>query len=353
MLWIKRNILLVIGLTVSLALLGGAGYYLYHSFYDNDDQDVLLAQLRAELEGFKSGIYPSPENISMVKSNTALAERFMAATERMLAVEAYKPLAAATLHNELPRILDRLRREATNASVELPPRYEFTFGEIKAQPRIVQYAVEPLVSQLAEVGTLCGVLFKAKVRALESLQRVPVAGADQGGVDLLMDLAQRTNVISSNASVIITPYRVTFRGFSSELTAVLNGFARTKEFMALRQIDVEAGASARDQLPGGMLDPNTMMMTSGAMTPGLPGMGLPGAPGVPFGGGAPNLAAPPGSVPPPPRPPAPVRPGGAVPPPPPKSGLTPILDEKILRVTLVVDVVKVARRPGPAAPQGR
>lgn len=350
MLWIKRNLFIVIGGLVSLALLGGAVFYLYNSFYDNDDQDVALEQLKAELTGLTTGFYPNDENIAVIRSNTALAQAFMADAGRLLVSEPPRPMLASTFSIELVKALDRLRRDATNASVELPPRFDFTFGEIKAKP-IFPYAVEPLNGQLAEISTLCGVLYRAKVRAIESLQRVPAYVGDPPSQDLLTDLAVRTNEVSTNFNLVMTPYRVTFRGFVGELTAVLNGLARTKDFIVVRQLDLEAGGSAPALTP--TMDP--MMMTPGMMSPGgLPPGGLnPGAGfGLPLGGvpGAAPTMTPPGTQPRPAQPARPLPPGAV--PPPAKSTLTPLLDEKPLRVTLVVDFIKAARRPvtapGPA-----
>lgn len=350
MLWIKRNLFIVVGLAVSLVLLGGAGYYLYNSFYDNDDQDVALEQLKAELQGFSTGYYPNEENIAIIRSNTALAQAFMTDASRLLVSEPPRPMNAATFSSELLKALDRLRRDATNASVELPARFDFTFGEIKAQPRIFPYAVEPLNTQLGDISTLCGVLFKAKVRAIESLQRVPAYVGDPPSQDLITDLAMRTNEISTNLNLVMTPYRITFRGFVGELTAVLNGLARTKEFVVVRQLDLEAGGAAPALTTG--VDSMMMTMPNMGVPPMAPGglnppagFGLPpgGAPGV----GNPAMAPPPGvGVATPPRPGLPVRPGavGAAPAAP-KSSLTPILDEKPLRVTLVVDFIKATRRP--------
>lgn len=348
MLWIKRNLVLVIGIVVSIALLGGAGYYLYDNYFDNKDQQVQFDQLKTEVEQLKMGIYPSEENVKLVKSNTALAEVFINDASRLLVTEPYKPIAAVTLHNQLPTIIDRLRRDATNAGLELPPNYQFTFGEIKRQASIFPYQVEPLVNQLSEISAICGVLFNAKVRALDGLQRVMAYNGDPGGPDLLTDLAQRTNSVATNLTIVSTPYRIVFRAFSADLAAVVNGLSTAKEFMVIRQLDVDASASGRDGVqPGGVPDP--MMVPFGA-PPGAPAMRLPGmpAPGAPPGGAA--MA--PGAT---PRPAMPVRPGmAAAPVAPPKSTLVPILDEKPVRVTLVVEVVKVVRRtPPPGAASGK
>ena len=62
---------LVVGLVVASALLGGAGYYTYNSFYDNDDQTVALEQLKIDSRGFRTASIPA--RTSPDQENTALA----------------------------------------------------------------------------------------------------------------------------------------------------------------------------------------------------------------------------------------------------------------------------------------
>jgi hypothetical protein len=149
--------------------------------------------------------------------------------------------------------------------------------------------------------------------------------------------------------VTATPYRLVFRGFSSDLSAVLNGFSGTKEFITVRQVDVEPAVGGMDA-PG--------MPALGMPPPGL-GMGMLPQPGLPAPAmpapGAPPPGAPPGGVPPRPAVGVPVRPGltNAVPA---KPRYTKVLDEKLLRCTISLDVLKAVRKasaapvPAPGAP---
>lgn len=345
MLWIKRNLLLVIGIVVSLALLGGAGYYLYNNSQENFDRDDELDKLKVELEQLKGGVFPSPPNIALVKSNTAALQGFMMQGERVFTTESIRTPGETQIKVGLANLVDALRRDATNAGVEVPPKYEFTYGEVKVMPRLPSYALEPLTNQLKEVRSLCTILFNAKVRALESFQRGPAFPDEPRSADILTDRATQTNTLSTNISVVITPYRLVFRGFSSHLTEVMNSLTSAKEFYAVRQVDVEPSGGAMET--PGMRDPSGMMT--------MPGFGPMGAPGLPAttlpnpGGLAPGAFAP---QPVGPRPLPPKAPGGLNVPPPPKSSLTKVLDEKPLRITLVLDVVKVVRKspsPSPTA----
>ncbi len=332
MLWIKRNLMLVIGVVVALALLGGAVFYLIYNFDENSARDEDLEKLKVELDQLKSGVFPSEANIALVKTNVAQVMKFIGTAEDLLAHEAPKATTASQFSIALPRVLDDLRRDATNASVDLPPRYEFTFGEVKAMTRLPAYALEPLAARLSEVRTICGVLFKARVRGLESLNRVAAFADEPKGADLLTDRVEQTNSMSTNVSVIVTPYRVVFRGFSGDLSAVLNGFSATKDFFVVRQVSVEPAGGMADS-PGGMSPggPMTPMMAPNPFQPPT----LPGGMQPP---------APPAMNPGVPRPPAP-KTGVVAAPPPPKSSLVKVLDERPLRITLVLDVIKVTRKP--------
>ena len=91
------------------------------------------------------------------------------------------------------------------------------------------------------------------------------------------------------------------------------------------------------------------MMNPGMMNPGMmtPGMMTPGPFGAPGPGGAPGMLAPGMTTPPPPggfRPVAPKAPGTIGTQPVSKSSLVKILDEQPLRITLVLDMIKVTRK---------
>ena len=348
--WIKRNLVLVIGIAISLALLGGAGYYLYANSEENFGRDEELDKLKVELEGLKGGVFPSEANIALIRSNTAAVQGFMQQGERVFASDPVKVLGESQIKVGLANLVDTLRRDATNAGVEVPPKYEFTYGEVKVMPRLPAYALEPLTNQFREVRSLCTILFNAKVRALESFQRAPSFPDEPRSADLMSDRVPQTNTLSTNISVVITPYRLVFRGFSSHLTDVLNALSSAKEFYAVRQVDVEPSGGAMES-PGTGMQGNMMNMPNfGPMgNPALPTPGFPSPGGFSPGGGVglqPTGAAAPGGQ----RPPPPKGPGGVNIPPPPKSSLTKILDEKPLRITLTLDVVKVVRKTQSPAP---
>ena len=342
MAWIKRNLALVIGIAVSLLLLVGAGGYLVANEAQDYARDEDLAKLKVKLDSLRSGTFPSEANIGAVRTNVTQVLKFTAEAERILATEPPK-LANVSFSVHLPRVLDEMRRDATNAGVELPPKYDFTFGEVKGMSRIPGYGIEPLNSRLAEMKTICDALFKARVRGIESLQRLAAFADEPKGPDLLLDRTEQTNSLATGVNVTITPYRVVFRGFSGDLAVVLNTLSGTKEFFVVREVLVEPLGGAGLMNPGLM---NPGLMNPGLMTPGpFSGSGPGGASGMPT-----TTPPPPGGF----RPVAPKAPGMVGAQPVSKSSLVKILDEQPLRITLVLDVIKVTRKavaPTPTPPK--
>ena len=66
MLWIKRNLFLVVGIVISVALLGGAGWYVYSNSEEDFARDEELEKLKTEITTIESGpMFPSEANIAL------------------------------------------------------------------------------------------------------------------------------------------------------------------------------------------------------------------------------------------------------------------------------------------------
>ena len=178
-----------------------------------------------------------------------------------------------------------LQHEADAASVALPPKYNFSF---EAQRSLVKFSgnLGALPAQFGEVKTIAEIFYAARVNSLDGIQRVRVSDDDANGpqADYFDDHSVTNNL------AVLTPYQITFRSFSPEIAQVLAGFAASPHGFIVKDISVQtAGALA-------------------ATSPDAPA--------------------------PPPPPPGPaVTPG--------KGGLQTVLNEQLLRVTLVVEVVKL------------
>jgi hypothetical protein len=295
MAWIKRNLFFVIGGMLALGLLGAAGFYNYKGWSHNSAAFNQLNDIYGTLRKL-TGQKPSPGNDHINNIEAAKAQEHQMRDWIRQAADYFQPIApipnmdakavsSQEFAEALRRSIDQLQHEADTASVILPPKYSFSF---EAERQLVKFAtgsLGALAAQLGEVRTISEILFAAHVNSLDGIQRVRVSDDDAGGpqADYFDDRSVTNNL------AVLTPYQITFRSFSPEIAQVLAGFASSPHGFIVKSISVQmAGALA-------------------ATSPEAP-------------------------APPPPSVPA-VTPG--------RGGLQTVLNEQLLRVTLVVEVVKL------------
>jgi hypothetical protein len=305
MAWIKRNLFFAIGGAVALLLLGAAAFYDYQGWSHNATAFDKLNEIYATLKQLNDQ-KPSPgdgKNINNTQTAKDQEHEIRAWVEK--AGNYFKPIAPIPSSPEvtseayaaaLRRMIDQLQHEAEAASVQLPPKYSFSF---EAQRSIVRFApgsLGPLAVQLGEVKTIAEILFAARVNSLDGIQRSRVSEDDVAGSqsDYIAEVA------TTNELVVMTPYAVTFRSFTPELAAVLAGFAASPNGFIVKGVNVS---------PAG-LTPATGGFGRGEGPGGMPGEGFapPANPAAGAGAG--------------------------------KGGLASFLNEQLLRVTLEVVIVK-------------
>ena len=248
--WIKRNLFFAIGGIVALLLLGVAGYYVYASWSHNSASVEKLNEIYGQLKTFGDE-KPGPgnakvDNIKAAKENEAIVRSWINQTTNFFQPIAPVPTNAIVSSEDfaaaLRRMIDQLQHEAATASVLLPPKYGFSF---EAQRSIVKFDTASLPSlavQLGEVKTLAQILFASRVNSLDGIQRARVSDDDTAGPqsDYINDVSVTNNL------AVMTPYVVTFRGFSPELASVLAGLAASPHVFIVKAISVQpAGAAAQ------------------------------------------------------------------------------------------------------------
>lgn len=394
--FIKRNLVLVVVIIVALGLLGFGGYSLYAKYQQDAE---ITGTLQSEIEAYKAltekDPHPDDENLKSAKGEQKRITEYLQNSRRAFAaVPVPSAVDNATFRNLLDNTVSELRRDAERYGVSLanlPPKYGFTFA---AQLQLVQYApntLDPLATQLAEIKALVNVLYHANVHALLGLRRVSVSTNDDtfGSPDYLIGKKIGTD---ADTGGVLTPYEVTFQGFSTELASVLEGLYRSPYCFVVRNVTVDKAATApvegdASATPTG-IDPAMAARYGMAapqaapvqgMDPGLAaryGLGA-GGPAARYGGkmdgpgggmdaamrrryglapggrspmtqpqpGVTPMAPPPGVAPPPGTPGAPTGPTT-------RQGITTILDESPLRVVLLVDSIRFPETPVAAAPAG-
>lgn len=400
--WLKRNLVLVAVGVVALGLLGFGGYSLYAKYQQDAE---ITGALQGEMDVYNSlqqkNPYPNEENIQTAQADQKRVDEFLAASRRAFApVTEPEGLDNASFRNLLDNTISDLRRDAEKYGVSLDAfggKYGFTF---QAQLNLVQYdpkSLGPLAIQLAEIRAITEVLYRANVHSLLGIRRVAVSTNEEtfGSVDYLVGKRITTD---PDTGAIITPYEVTFQGFSSELAAVLEGLGGSPHCFVVKNVVVDKSLSPlmMAEGEGGGAPPGmdaNLAARYGLATAGVPaappgmdptlaaryGLNRPGGPGARYGGkqdgpgggmdaamrsryglgprnpygGAPGAGQAPG---------VPMAPVGAFPPvatitpAPPRTGLSTVLDERPLRVTLQIESIRFPsaaelQRQKPAPPK--
>jgi hypothetical protein len=350
--WIKRNLYFLIGSFVAVALMGLAGWYLYSKWQLNntilgslDEQYTTLRRL------YEQKPHPGSDKVDNIKAAKdqqqelldyiRKARQYFQVCPPIPQPESGK-LTSQEFSSALSRTIDQMQRDASKASVELPPKdskgntYSFSFAAQKESLAYAAGSLEPLSVQLGEVKAICAVLFAAKVNSLDNLRRERVSEDDNKGPQT--DYLSEKSV--TNELAVLTPYEVTFRCFSSELAAVLSGYGGSPSGLVIKTINVEAApATAASEQAAVPMAVTTPAYTPPAYTP--PPRAEARSAEAAFAsryGLAPGRMTPRAA---PERPPvyaqpAPVAAASAN-----KGGLPLVLDEKQLKVTLMLNVVKL------------
>jgi hypothetical protein len=296
MAWIKRNLFFTIGGVIALLLLGAAGYYGYKSWSHNRDEMQAVTDAYAQLaQDYNSTPSPGNDQINNIEASqeqTKELENWIEeAKQHFKAVTPIPDPSVGALTDQafagtLRKTIQDMQQDATNSNVDLPPDYAFSFIAERDKVTFSPGSLVPLSTHLGEVKAICEVLFSAKINALVQIQREIVSDNDSTGPqsDYISDKATTVS-LGRMGQATITPYTITFKCFSGDLGKVLASMASSDYCFIVKGINV---------IPAG--ETQTMDQT-----------------------GAPQ--------------PMPIPTGG---------GLQTVLDEKLLQVTLAIEVVKLS-----------
>ena len=313
MAWIKRNLWLVISGVIALGLLGLGGFYLYTAIEKNAAVDGEINQTKTDIDRLLNAeITPNAQNLKEAKEQSARLAAFIAEAQKLFPpTPPSGPLDPLSFKTLLRTTVSDLQKQAANAGITLAStNYLFTFDAQWAATTFAQESLRPLSERLHEVQFISDVLFKARINRLVSMRRATVLGErlQSGGAgalsaaDIYINAAARNN---PDTGMMLWPYEVTFVCFTPELAAVLEGLQTAQYGFVVKSPVIE---------------------------PVLEAAGPAGGPVRPKPGGDPL------------RPPGPrVRPPGVAPAaaaPGVPAGLVNMVNEKQLRVTLHIEVIK-------------
>ena len=354
--WIKRNLYFLIGGLVALALMGLAGYYLFSTWQANTEILGKLDEQYAKLKRLsEQNPHPGNDKVDNIKAAKEQQKQLQAYIKKakdyfqlcppIATPESGKALTPQEFSSALTRMIDQMQRDASKASVTLPPKdasgqsYSFSFAAQRDRLAYAAGSLEPLAVQVSEIKAICGVLFAARVNSLDNLRRERVSADDVNGP--ASDYLGEKSV--TNELAVLAPYEVTFRCFSSELAAVLGGFAAAPCGLIVKSINVESApaAAVEPTLTAPVPQPAYVQPPPRELPPREAPRSAEAAFAARYGLGAGG----PGREAPPPRPVQQYVQTYAAPAASANRGLPIALDEKQLKVTLVLNAVKLLPPP--------
>jgi hypothetical protein len=161
--WIKRNLYFFIGSIVAVVLMGLAGFYLYSKWQLNNEIMEKLNQDYAELQRLnQENPHPGSGQVDNIKAAKQQQEQLRQLVQKIREhferIPAIPDLGTNVTSQEYKSALDRtiaqLQRDATNASVILPPDYSFSFTAQRPRVTFAPGSLEPLSVQLGEVKAI-------------------------------------------------------------------------------------------------------------------------------------------------------------------------------------------------------
>lgn len=321
MAWIKRNLLFVVGLVIAIALIGGGVFYLLGQMDRSTTATSELEEKNRKLdELYANDPFPEKKNIELAKAEQVKLQKFLQeASTRFQTNEPPKGLDSQAFQSLLLGTIAELTHLAEEAGTKLPATdYAFTFAPQKGNSQIPQGRLAEFAGQVADIRAISHILFRAKVHALSSLKRAGASTNDYGNADILTGKKPLTD---SMTGALLRPYEVQFQSFSTELGAVLAGFANSTDTIVVRAVNIQKGTLA---------SPESANQAVAAPVPGLAGG---------FGRMDPAMARRYGLMGRMPVPPS-AAPAAASPTTPGKPG-DPVVEEKPIQVTIALDVIKL------------
>ena len=294
--YLKRHVLGIVGLALAIGF-GVFGFLFMGEAKDTidgtqkkyDDATGLRNNLvKGQELGGSTGIKIESKNVDAANDEAEIHQGFIKDAAKVIQEGTVDPMGSEEFMVHMANVIEEMnqrareamvqvQRDPTNTSIRIP--YNFTFMNLRAVPQLAKSKIPDLQYQLTDIRAISGILFRSRVRSIESLQRTRVthedfmAGASRDFLDMR---TKYTNNIS-----VVRPYKVRFQCLSGGIAKALNGFASEKNFFVIRKLEVTQLSAEAPAASGGM--------------GGFPGMGgspstggFPGAGGSPSAGGFPS-----------------------------------------------------------------
>jgi hypothetical protein len=243
--WGKQSPFIVAGAITAVSFLAVAAYFDYTN-YQKDKQ--VTAALLAKIDELKAlterDPFPNAENIHAAKSEQGRCNVYLQEARKYLASTSGQGagnIDPASFKAQLENTIFELKRRAKTGKISLPPEYSFTFETQRRLFRFAPGSLEPLAAQVGDIKAICSLLFDAKVHGITAIRRAVVSADDPVGS---MDYHSKPIQTNSTVGAIISPYEISFVGFTKELDAVLASLAKTRHGIFVRSLAVGSSSAA-------------------------------------------------------------------------------------------------------------
>jgi len=266
MAWVKRNLGLVIGGVIALALLGVGAFYFWGNYKHDQEITQQLDETTEKFKGLLSRpLHPGGEagkanNIELVKQENKRLEDFLKEVRgRFGKREIPTNISNRDFRALLDNTIHDLQKSADALGITVPGKKDYWFSFAPEKSAVEFKNVETLTHQLMDVKDLCEILYGAKISDLVRIKRVAASSDENNAEDFITDKKASTNEFA-----IVTPYELRFQGFSAELGRVLERTITAKRCFVVRSVAVDkapAPDDAANPMPSSfMTDPRYRMM---------------------------------------------------------------------------------------------
>jgi hypothetical protein len=261
--WAKRNLYFLVSCVLAVALLGAAGWFCYSSWQSNSASGEQLSQAYAQLSALATknpgagnekvnNIETAREQAKDIKSRVADVRKFFTPVRSIPNTNHFDD---RTLVFAVRDTIAQLRSGAAQHGVTVPVDFAFSFSTQQGKAVYDPKSWDQLSKQLGEVKAICDVIYSCRIASLDAVQRERSADdLNPSQAATQPDYVDAASTTSGN--VVISPYQISFRCFSTELGNVLTSFANMSHTMVVKTLMIQpedvammdAGAAATPAL---------------------------------------------------------------------------------------------------------
>lgn len=238
MLWIKRNLFMVVSGLVVVVLLGLGGFYLFTSWSKNSTVESDLEKNLALMTNLYNTVpFPHPTNVTVARAQVKQVAVKKAALQPFFEPVAVERVSGLQFRTALDRTLAELHGLASKAGVELPrTNYAFSFDGVRNNANFDPGSFPLMPQQLADIKAICTLLFDSRVRPLVNIRRARVSRDDNQAASDYLEARVETNQYTGS---ILSPFEFEFQCMSEDLAVVLEKLSRSPHGFIVRTVRTE------------------------------------------------------------------------------------------------------------------